>query len=98
MSDDDKNKKPDSDETSGMPRAKVELTEADVLAKQQADAQQAIKCVMRELSHNALASVDPREWTKQYPWISSFVAMGAGFAAGFFLTPRKGETFKEKFE
>jgi hypothetical protein len=58
----------------------------------------AIKAVMRELSQNALSTMDPREWTKQYPWISSFVAMGAGFAAGFLLTPEKGESFKEKFE
>jgi len=52
-----------------------------------------------EDAKRALTSgVDVRLWTKQYPWLATGTALAAGIAAGYVLTPRDKDEFKEMWE
>jgi hypothetical protein len=74
------------------------LTEAQYLEKQAAEARAAMEKVVADIKHALGSTVDPRQWTKQYPWIATGTAIGAGFAAGYFLTPRDRDEAEEMWE
>src|SRR4051812_27036814 len=77
---------------------KPALTEAQYLEKQAAEARAAIEKVVGDIKHSLAGTADPRAWTKQYPWIATATAIGAGFAAGYFLTPRDRDEAQEMWE
>jgi hypothetical protein len=77
---------------------KPPLTEAQYLEKQAAEARAAIEKVVGDIKHSLAGTADPRAWTKQYPWIATATAIGAGFAAGYFLTPRDRDEAQEMWE
>jgi hypothetical protein len=74
------------------------LTEAQYLEKQATEARAAMEKVWGDIKHALGSTVDPRQWTKQYPWIATGTAVGAGFVAGYFLTPRDRDEAAEMWE
>src|SRR5258706_1965561 len=86
------------DENNKTPMKAPALTESQYLEKQAAEARAAIEKVVGDIKHALGSTVDPRQWTKQYPWIATGTAIGAGFAAGYFLTPRDRDQAEEMWE
>src|SRR5258706_6931580 len=86
------------DENNKTPTKAPALTEAQYLEKQAAEARAAIEKVVGDIKRALGSTVDPRQWTKQYPWIATGTAVGAGFAAGYFLTPRDRDEAEEMWE
>ena len=86
------------DENDKKPTKAPALTEAQYLEKQAAEARAAIEKVVGDIKRALGSTVDPRQWTKQYPWIATGTAVGAGFAAGYFLTPRDRDEAEEMWE
>src|SRR5258706_1085239 len=86
------------DENDKKPTKAPALTEAQYLEKQAAEARAAIEKVVGDIKRALGSTVDPRQWTKQYPWIATGTAIGAGFAAGYFLTPRDRDEAEEMWE
>jgi hypothetical protein len=74
------------------------LSEQEFLAKEAEQARLAMAQAWADLKHSLASGVDVRNWTKQYPWIATSTAMAAGVAAGYFLTPRDKDEFKEMWE
>jgi hypothetical protein len=74
------------------------LSESEFLAKQAEDARLAMGHAWADLKHSLASGVDVRNWTKQYPWIATSTAMAAGVAAGYLLTPRDKDEFREMWE
>jgi ElaB/YqjD/DUF883 family membrane-anchored ribosome-binding protein len=77
--------------------AKKQLSEADYLAREQAQASAAISAVLTDMKRAVAQGVDVREWTRQHPLIMAGTATVAGFVAGMLVTPSKKETFKDFF-
>jgi len=73
----------------------AKLTEADHIARQQAEARAAISGVLADMKAAIAAGGDVREWTRKYPWIMAGGAILAGFAAGAVAVPSKNESFED---
>ncbi len=73
-------------------------SEALYLKQQADDAQAAMKATLNEMQDKLKDIVDLRVWTQRYPWISTAVAAGVGFAAGAVVTPRDRKDAKHKWE
>jgi hypothetical protein len=78
------------------PPYKVELSEADYLAREVEDAKQALSHALADLKNGISQSADLRRWVKHYPWAALGAATVAGFAAGAAVAPATGETVSEK--
>jgi hypothetical protein len=74
------------------------VTEADFLAREQAQARAAISGVLADMKQALAQGADLKEWTRQHPWILMGGATVAGALAGMLLTPTKEESLKEFFE
>jgi hypothetical protein len=74
------------------------LSESEFLARQAEDARLAMGHAWADLKHSLASGVDVRNWTKQYPWIATSTALAAGVAAGYLLTPRDKDEFREMWE
>jgi hypothetical protein len=74
----------------------ADLSEADYLAREVADAKAALSKSLAELKLGLTTSADLRQWVKYYPWASLGAAAAAGFAAATAVTPAQGESVKEK--
>jgi len=77
--------------------AKKQTSEADYLAKEQAQASAAISAVLADMKRAVAQGADVRAWTRQHPLIMAGTATVAGFVAGMLVTPSKKETFKDFF-
>jgi hypothetical protein len=75
-----------------------ETTETEFLAKQAQDAKLAMTAAWQDAKRALASGVDVRLWTKQYPWLATGTALAAGVAAGYLLTPRDKDEFKEMWE
>ena len=73
------------------------MSEADFLAKEQAQASAAISAVLADMKRAVAQGADVREWTRQHPLIMAGTATVAGFIAGMLVVPSKKETFKDFF-
>ena len=73
-----------------------ELSEADYLAREVADARAALTQSLAGLKLGVTNSADIRQWVKYYPWASLGAATAAGFAAAAAVTPAKGESINDK--
>lgn len=82
---------PISGTTSGSPAPTTE-SEDEFLARQAADAAKAIPALFNEFRDNALATLDPRLWTKDHPWASIGVAVAGAFTATSVLIPSKKQS------
>src|SRR5438046_10644119 len=80
------------------PQDNTKISEADFLARQQAEAKAAITRVLSDMKQALAQGVSLREWTREHPLILMGTAAAAGVAAGILLTPSKEESFKEFFE
>src|SRR3954452_15995158 len=92
-------KQPQTQQPSGEPQgdAKKQPSEADYIAKEQAQASAAISAVLADMKRAVAQGVDVREWTRQHPLIMAGTATVAGFVAGMLVMPSKKETFKDFF-
>src|SRR3954452_4683858 len=90
---------PKPPQPNGGPQAdgKKQPSEADYLAKEQAQASAAITAVLADMKRAVAQGVDVREWTRQHPLIMAGTATVAGFVAGMLVMPSKKETFKDFF-
>ena len=77
-------------------RIDSEISEADYLAREVADAKAALTQSLAGLKLGLTNSADLRQWVKCYPWASLGAATAAGFAAAAAVTPAKGETINDK--
>jgi ElaB/YqjD/DUF883 family membrane-anchored ribosome-binding protein len=77
--------------------ARKQPSEADYLAREQAQASAAITAVLTDMKRAVAQGVDVRAWTRQHPLIMAGTATVAGFVAGMLVTPSKKETFKDFF-
>jgi hypothetical protein len=77
-------------------RRDSELSEADYLAREVADAKAALTESLAGLKLGLSNSADVRQWVKHYPWASLGAATAAGFAAAAAVTPAKGESINDK--
>src|SRR5712691_6814593 len=80
------------------PQDSSKISEADFLARQQAEAKAAITRVLSDMKQALAQGVSLREWTREHPLILMGTAAAAGVAAGILLTTSKEESFKEFFE
>ena len=78
------------------PRYKIELSEADYLAREVEDAKAALARTLAELKNGLSTSANLRLWVKHYPWAALGAASVAGFAAATAITPAAGESLSEK--
>jgi ElaB/YqjD/DUF883 family membrane-anchored ribosome-binding protein len=92
-------KQPQTQQPSGEPQgdAKKQPSEADYIAREQAQATAAISAVLADMKKAAVHAADVREWTRQHPLIMAGTATVAGFVAGMLVMPSKKETFKDFF-
>lgn len=74
------------------------ISESAYLAHQARAAQDAMRHSLEGLKHSLTSAADVRLWTKQYPWIATATALAAGAAAGYALTPRDRDEFREMWE
>jgi hypothetical protein len=84
--------------TSGHDAKDPKKGESEYLAAQAHAARKAMAKTWTDLKHSVLSAGDVREWTRQYPWIATGTALAAGVAAGYLLTPRDKDEFKEMWE
>jgi hypothetical protein len=77
-------------------RSDGDLSEADFLEREVADAKAALSHAVADLRNGVKSSADLRLWVKHYPWAAMGAAAVAGFAAATAVTPAKGETVGEK--
>jgi hypothetical protein len=77
-------------------RSEVNLSEADYLAREVADAKAALSHAIADLKTGLITSADLRRWVTHYPWAAVGAATVAGFAAGAAVTPAPGESIGEK--
>ena len=78
------------------PQSDTELTEADYLAREVADAKAALVHALHGLKGGMASSTDMRKWVEHYPWAALGAAAAAGFAAAAAVTPAHGESLQEK--
>lgn len=74
------------------------MTESAYLTQQAEDARLAMAHTWEELKHSMLGAADVKQWTRQYPWVTVGAALAAGVAAGYLITPRDKDEFKEMWE
>jgi hypothetical protein len=86
---------PSSAKTSSK-RPATPLTEAQYLAKQQADAQKAITRTLAQLKLDLVKTADPRAWMNVHPWATLGAAAVAGFAAAATVVPSKEQQALKK--
>jgi hypothetical protein len=73
-------------------------SETEYLAQQAEDAKLAMAAAWQDAKRALASGGDVRLWTKQYPWLATGTALAAGVAAGYLLTPRDKDEFKEMWE
>ena len=78
------------------PHYNADLSEADYLAREVADAKAALGHALADLKSGLSTSADLRLWVKHYPWAALGAAAAAGFAAGAVVTPAPGESLTDK--
>ncbi|HEY8668639.1 MAG TPA: hypothetical protein VIL86_18475 [Tepidisphaeraceae bacterium] len=71
-------------------------TEADFLQQQAEQAKAAMAAMWSKVKGELGNGVDPRQWTKEYPWISVAAAAVAGFVAGSAIVPSKEDQALKK--
>src|SRR5213594_1515598 len=69
-----------------------ELTEADFLKAQEANAKAAFTRTLGEIKDNAIAAADIRNVTYHHPWMTAAGAAVAGFVTAALVVPSKEET------
>jgi len=79
-------------------RVDKKVTEAAYVTEQAEQAKAAIASVLGDMKGAIAQSVNLKEWTRQYPWITTASAAVAGFVAAMAVTPSKDESLKEKWE
>jgi hypothetical protein len=78
------------------PRHRIELSEAEFLAREVQDAKAALAHAVADLKSGLTSSADLRLWVKHYPWAALGAATVAGFAAAATITPAPGESVSDK--
>jgi hypothetical protein len=73
-----------------------DLSEADYLAREAADAKAALVNSIADLRIGVLKSADLRAWVKHYPWAAIGTAAVTGFAAATAVTPARGQSLHDK--
>lgn len=67
----------------------AELSESQYLERQAQHARQAMRLALKAAQNRLVEGIDPRLWTKEFPWIAVGVATTAGFAAAAAAIPSK---------
>jgi hypothetical protein len=73
------------------------MCEIDYLNREISDARAALSQTVAGLKNGCAASVDVREWIKQYPWAAIGIATIVGFTAATVVTPPTGMPISEKW-
>jgi hypothetical protein len=78
------------------PPPRSELSEADFLDREVAEAKSELQSAVAGLTSGLASSADLRAWVKRYPWAATGTAVAAGFAAGTAITSSPRQTLDEQ--
>jgi len=87
---------PKAKSTSEVKKELKDLSEADFLTAQQANAKAAIARTLREMKEDLANAANLRQVHEQHPWMTTAGAAVAGFVAATLLVPSKEETALKK--
>jgi len=87
---------PKAKSTPEVKRELTDLSEADFLTAQQANAKAAIGRTLREIKEDLANATNLRSVHEQHPWMTTAGAAVAGFVAASLLVPSKEETALKK--
>src|SRR3982750_3531661 len=87
---------PKAKSTSEVKKELKDLSEADFLTAQQANAKAAIAHTLREVKSDLANAANLRQVHEQHPWMTTAGAAVAGFVAATMLVPSKEETALKK--